>query len=344
MAERFFSSRNLRFLLYEVLDVESLTQHEYYADHDRETFDLTLEAASRMASDMLHPYLGEIDREPPEYSNGSVSVHSSVRGFLRACGEGGWVCATSSYDVGGQQLPVSIAAAVRFIFAAANYSMSVYPMLTSSAGRLIESFGDAFLAETYLPKMYSGEWQGTMALTESQAGSSLSDVCTRAAPTDDDYYLINGQKIFISAGDHDAVDNVVHFVLARVQGSSPGVKGISLFLVPKLRVADDGTLVPNTELGHIHYKRRIAERVVAARLVEEEDMELKRWAKRLNGYLAMIHRAFFPTRIILGGGISKEFDEWAQWLDMPCEVVAAELRNQAGIVGAALRAAETEAQ
>jgi butyryl-CoA dehydrogenase len=245
MAERFFSSRNLEFLLYEVLDVESLTQHEYYADHDRETFDLTLDTASQMASDMLHPYLGETDKEPPEYSNGSVSVHSAVREFLRACGEGGWVCATSPYHLGGQQLPTSIAAAVRFIFAAANYSMSVYPALTSSAGRLIESFGDAFLARTYLPKMYSGEWQGTMALTESQAGSSLSDVCTRATPTDDGCYLINGQKIFISAGDHDAVDNVVHFVLARIQGSPVGVKGISLFLVPKLRVADDDTLVPN---------------------------------------------------------------------------------------------------
>jgi butyryl-CoA dehydrogenase len=103
MAERFFSSRNLRFLLYEVLDVESLTQHEYYADHDRETFDLTLDTASQMASDMLHPYLGETDKEPPEYSNGSVSVHSAVREFLRACGEGGWVCATSPYHLGGQQ-------------------------------------------------------------------------------------------------------------------------------------------------------------------------------------------------------------------------------------------------
>jgi len=134
---------------------------------------------------------------------------------------------------------------VRFILAAANYSLSVYPALTSSAGRLIESFGDAFLARTYLPKMYSGEWQGTMALTESQAGSSLSDVCTRATPTDDGCYLINGQKIFISAGDHAAVDNVVHFVLARIQGGPVGVKGLSLFLVPNLRVVDDATLVPH---------------------------------------------------------------------------------------------------
>ena len=127
-------------------------------------------------------------------------------------------------------------------------------------------------------------------------------------------------------------------------GAGRGIDGVVLILTLGTGVGSalfvDGTLVPNTELGHIHYKRRVAERSVAARLVEDEDMELKRWTKRLNGYLGMIHRAFFPSRIILGGGISKEFDVWGEWLDVPCEVVPAQLRNQAGIVGAALFSAE----
>lgn len=127
-------------------------------------------------------------------------------------------------------------------------------------------------------------------------------------------------------------------------GAGRGIGGVVLVLTLGTGVGSalfvDGRLVPNTELGHIHYKRRVAERTVAARLVEDEDMDLKRWVKRLNGYLAMLYRGFFPSRIILGGGISKEFDEWGTWLDTPCDVVAAELRNQAGIVGAALWSAE----
>lgn len=245
MAKKFFSMRNLKFQLYEVLGVEQFTQHELYAEHDRSTFDLTLETAARLAATMLHPYLSETDKKPPEYSNGSVHVHPAIKPYIHECGEGGWICAASPYDVGGQQLPVSISAAVRFIFAAANYSMSVYPMLTSCAGRLIESFGDSFMAEAYLPKMYSGEWQGTMAMTEPHAGSSLSDLRTRATPTDKGWYSIKGQKIFISAGDHDAVDNVVHFVLARIPGSPPGAKGLSLFMVPKLRVTENGAIESN---------------------------------------------------------------------------------------------------
>ncbi len=129
-------------------------------------------------------------------------------------------------------------------------------------------------------------------------------------------------------------------------GAGQGIRGVVIVLTLGTGVGSamfvDGTLVPNTELGHIHYKRRIAERSVAARLVEDEDMDLERWAKRLDGYLQMIHRGFFPSRIILGGGISKRFDVWAEWLDVPCDVVAAELRNQAGIVGAALNLAVTE--
>jgi len=133
----------------------------------------------------------------------------------------------------------------RFIFAAANYSASVYPMLTTEAALLIESFGSEELKNTYVPNMFAGKWQGTMALTEPQAGSSLADIATTAEATDKGYYKMRGQKIFISGSEHNGVDNVVQLLLARIKGAPAGVRGISLFVVPNKRFDEQGTLVPN---------------------------------------------------------------------------------------------------
>ncbi|MBI5585187.1 MAG: acyl-CoA dehydrogenase [Deltaproteobacteria bacterium] len=245
MAEKFVSERNLKFMLYEVFDAETLTQYEYYAEHGREIFDLVLDTALKLGRDILQPLLREMDQNPPQFSDGAVKVHPMVRDWMRTCGEGGWISALAPYDHGGQQLPLLIGAVIRFIFSAANYSASVYPLLTAGAAHLIESFGSEALQETYIPPMYAGQWQGTMALTEPQAGSSLSDLSTLAEPTDRGYYLLRGQKIFISASDHDGVDNIVNLLLARIKGAPPGVKGISLFVVPKFRPEADGSLVPN---------------------------------------------------------------------------------------------------
>ena len=245
MAEKFISERNVKFMLYEVFDAESLTQYDYYAEHGREIFDLVLDTALKLGRDILQPVLREMDRNPPLFIDGEVKVHPMVRDWMRTCGEGGWISAQVPFERGGQQLPLLITGVCRFIFSAANYSASVYPMLTAGAAHLIESFGSEALKETYIPRMYAGEWQGTMALTEPQAGSSLSDLSTLAEPTDAGYYLLRGQKIFISASDHDGVDNIVNLLLARIKGAPPGVKGISLFVVPKFRPETDGVLVRN---------------------------------------------------------------------------------------------------
>ena len=245
MPEKFISERNLKFMLYEVFDTEALTQYEYYAEHGREIFDLVLDTALKLGRDILQPLLREMDQNPPQFINGAVKVHPMVREWMRACGEGGWISAHAPYEFGGQQLPLLITGVCRFIFAAANYSASVFPLLTAGAAHLIESFGSDALKETYIPRMYAGQWQGTMALTEPQAGSSLSDISTLAASTDQDYYLLRGQKIFISASDHDGADNIVNLLLARIKGAPPGVKGISLFVVPKFRPEADGSLVRN---------------------------------------------------------------------------------------------------
>ena len=245
MATKFASERNLKFLLYEVLDVESLTKLEYFQDHNREIFDMVIDTAMRLGRDQLFPVFQELDRQPPQYVDGQVKVHPYVRSFMKEAGEGGWISMSFPYDVGGQQLPIALHMITSFIFGAANFAAGAYPGLTTGASHLILSFGNDELKETYVPKMLAGEWQGTMALTEPQAGSSLSDITTRAEPTDEGYYKIRGQKIFISAGDHDGVDNVVHLMLAKIKGAPLGVKGISLFVVPKKRVEPDGSLSPN---------------------------------------------------------------------------------------------------
>lgn len=255
MSEKFLSERNLKFMLYEVFEAESLTRFDYYAEHGREVFDLVLDTALKLARDLLQPILREMDRNPPEFINGEVKVHPKVRDWMKSAGEGGWISAHAPYEFGGQQLPLLISGVCRFIFAAANYSASVYPQLTDGAAHLIESFGSQELKETYIPRMYAGEWQGTMALTEPQAGSSLSDIATQAEPTDRGYYLMKGQKIFISASDHDGVDNIVNLLLARIKGAPPGVKGISLFVVPKFRPEPDGSLAGNDiQVAGIYHK------------------------------------------------------------------------------------------
>jgi len=197
----------------------------------------------KLGRDLFKPVLAEMDRNQPQYINGEVKVHPQVRTVMREAGSGGWIGATFDYEFGGQQLPVMVGAMVpTAIFAAANYSASVYPGLTTGAAGLIASFCDKATQDLYLPKMMAGEWQGTMALTEPQAGSSLSDITLTAEPTDQGYYRIKGQKIFISAGDHDGVDNVVHLTLGRIKGAPAGVRGISLFIIPKKRIEADGSL------------------------------------------------------------------------------------------------------
>ena len=245
MAAKFYSEKNLKFILYAVHNAEGLTQHAYYAQHNRKMFDMVLKAAGKLAKDMLFPLFEEMDRKQPELVNGEVRVHPSIRKILKEFGQGGWITSRVPLEHDGEQLPHLIADACDFIFQCANYSANAYQGLNFGAAHLIESFGSQELFDTYTPKMFKGEWQGTMALTEPEAGSSLTDITTMAEPTQSGYYLIKGQKIFISAGDHDGVDNVVHLMLAKIPGGPPGVKGISLFVVPKKRLDEKGRLVSN---------------------------------------------------------------------------------------------------
>ena len=245
MATKFISEKNLKFLLYDVFEIEALTKYDYYEDHNGTVFDMVIRSAVKLAKDLLWPVFEEMDRNQPTLENGTVRVHPSVKKILKAFGEGGWISTTVPYDLDGEQLPHMIADACHFIFAAANYSASAFPGLSDGAARLIEKFGDQYLYHTYVPMMRGGKWQGTMALTEPEAGSSLSDITTGAVPTGNGFYHITGQKIFISAGDHDGAENVIHLMLAKIEGAPAGVKGISLFVVPKKRLNASETLVSN---------------------------------------------------------------------------------------------------
>lgn len=242
--EAYASLRNLRFLLHEVLNFSKLQEFERFQDYDTEAADMALDAARQIADTYLFPYYRIMDKEKAYYADGIVHTHPALKVGIEALAEGGWIAAIDDYDHGGQQMPATLLHASLFQFYAANSNLAAYAFLTQAAANLIRTFGKKELHEQYIPNMYSGAWQGTMALTEPQAGSSLSDITTSAEPTEEGHYLINGQKIYISGGDHQAVDNVVHLLLARIKGAPAGTKGISLFVVPKYRI-ENGKLVNN---------------------------------------------------------------------------------------------------
>ncbi len=244
MENRLIDDRHIDFLLYEVVDAESLCELSYFSDHGRDTFSLYLQQARKLAREVLYPTYRTLDLEPPELKDGAVRVHPELEKILPRMVDLGVVSATRPYEVGGQQLPFLIFGMANAYLMAANLAAYGYLGLTTGAARLIESFGSEDLKSQYMKRMYSGEWTGTMALTEPQAGSSLADVATRAVLTDEGHYLLSGTKIFLSGGDHGITDNIVHMALARIEGAPAGIKGVSLFVVPKKRF-DGEDLVDN---------------------------------------------------------------------------------------------------
>lgn len=202
---------------------------------------MMLDAAKSLADRDMYPYFKEMDEQPVRYEGaGKVWSHPQLQTIIRNAAEQSWIGGEFPFDQGGLQLPQTVYNAAHHIFQAANNGTQGYISLTTGAARLIKNFGNAEQIATYLPPMVEGRWQGTMALTEPQAGSSLTDITTTATPTDAGYYQIKGQKIFISAGEHMACDNFVHLTLARIAGAPPGLKGVSLFVIPKFRPLENG--------------------------------------------------------------------------------------------------------
>jgi butyryl-CoA dehydrogenase len=243
-ANPLLSDRDVDFQLYEVLDAAGLCALPAFSEHSRETFDLLLGNMRRFSREVLFPTYRLMDAEPPSFRDGRVHVHPLMRRLYPQLVELGLLTATRPLEVGGQQLPITVASMASLYLMAANLSAYGYAGLTIGAAHLLEVFGTPWLREEFMTRLYRGEWTGTMALTEPQAGSSLADVRTRATPLPDGTYRISGSKIFISGADQDFTQNVVHLTLARIDGAPPGTKGISLFAVPTRR-PEGGRLVDN---------------------------------------------------------------------------------------------------
>jgi len=243
----------LDFLLYEWLEVSSLQQRERFADHSRETFDAVLDTCERIAKEKYAPFNRLVDTEEPHFDGDKVILPQATHDAQKAYAASGMLSASQDYDIGGMQLPYTVEAAANSFFAMASVSMGS-GLLTVGNANLLMAHGSDLQRQVFALNEFSGRWSGTMCLSEPQAGSSLSDVMTRATPDGDAFasdplgarYRLKGNKMWISAGDHELTENIVHLVLAKIPDADgkliPGVRGISLFIVPKKMVNENAEL------------------------------------------------------------------------------------------------------
>ncbi len=244
MENKYLDINTLKFLLYEVHDLQNVLDQSRFNDYDQESIGLFLNAVKDFSDREMFPFFREMDEQPARFEDGEIIVHPQVKNYIKKGGEMGLVSGLFDYEIGGMQLPGMVVTASAYIQETANNHLPGYIGLTLGAAELIEKFGSKELNDKFVPKMLTGDWTGTMCLTEPQAGSSLSDIVTSAEPTEDGYN-ISGQKIFISGGDYKGAENIVHLLLARIKGAPAGTKGISLFVVPKNRESANGELVSN---------------------------------------------------------------------------------------------------
>jgi alkylation response protein AidB-like acyl-CoA dehydrogenase len=246
MSSQWVNERDYKFLLHEVLKVGSeILGKAPFQDHDPDTVNAVVDAACKLAESVLAPaYPDEVHGKAvePLLSDGKVIAPAAYHELWKQYAEGGWFSITETPDEGGQGFPECVGGVCREAFVAANTAFHMYPSLTRGASSIIRNFCSPELRALYFPKMLDGTFSGTMCLTEPGAGSDVGALKTSARPNPDGTYAITGTKCFISSGDHDLAKNIVHLVLARVEGDPPGTKGISIFLVPKIRVRPDGSL------------------------------------------------------------------------------------------------------
>ncbi len=254
---KILSQRDLEFLIYEWLDAESLTARTRFSDHSRETFDAAIETSRQIATDLFAPHNKKSDANEPFVvtdKNGThVQLIPEIKQAVDAYSAAGLIAAGQSFEMGGMQLPCVIEKACMAWFMGANVATAAYPFLTTANANLLLAHGTEEQINTYVRPQLAGRFFGTMCLSEPQAGSSLSDIKTRADSEPDGTYRLTGNKMWISAGEHELTENIIHLVLAKIPGPDgkliAGVKGISLFIVPKFLVNADGTLGPRNDVA-----------------------------------------------------------------------------------------------
>ena len=252
--------RDMQFVMHELLKFEDhYNKIPSFAETDKDTIDSFLEAGASFAENELSPLNRSGDEEGCRFENGNVYTPKGFKEAYKQYCELGFPSLCADEEFGGQGMPLSLGTAVSEMMGTANWSFSMYPGLSEGAIRTLEHHGTDAQKQQYLLKLVSGEWTGTMCLTEAHAGSDLGIIRTKAEPNEDGSYAITGQKIFISAGEHDMADNIVHIVLARLPGAPAGTKGISLFIVPKFLVNADGSLGERNPVncGSIEHKMGI---------------------------------------------------------------------------------------
>jgi alkylation response protein AidB-like acyl-CoA dehydrogenase len=255
------SRRDLDFLLYEWLDVESLTSRPRFAEHSRETFDAVLDLSAELAAKQFATHNKKADAQEPRIGeDGRVEIIPEVKAALDLFSKAGLIAGGFDEEVGGMQLPVAVLRASMAWFQAANAGTSAYPFLTAANASLLVAHGSDEHIATFVPPMLEGRFFGTMCLSEPQAGSSLADITTKAVPEGDGTYRLTGTKMWISGGDHELSENIVHLVLAKIPDGPAGVKGISLFIVPKYLVNADGTLGDRNDVALVGLNHKMGNR------------------------------------------------------------------------------------
>lgn len=259
MSNLLVNTKDQLFVLFEQHGIEKLFKNERFADVSKDIVLMLQTESEKLAVHSLLPAYSIGDKEGCTFKDGKVSVPECFHDVYKKYIESGWLCAMESPDVGGQGLPISVTTACGEFMFAANFPFLMYPGLTHGAARLVETYGTEEQKNKYMYNMYAGKWAGTMCLTEPGAGSDVGALKTTAKRLPDGTFSITGTKIFISCGDHDLTENIVHPVLARIEGDLPGTAGISIFLVPKYRVNDDGTLgeFNDIQTGNIEHKMGI---------------------------------------------------------------------------------------
>ena len=305
MSKKYIDLETLKYILYDIHNLEGLLSRDRFKDHDIASLDLFLESVKDFSDRELYPYFKEMDETPAYHKDGTVIVHKQVDVMMKKGGELGVISASFDYEDGGLQIPFMAHQAAAFILDAANNHLPGYAGLTQGAAELIIEFGNEELNTAYVPNMLSGIWGGTMCLTEPQAGSSLSDIVTKATPTDAGFYKITGQKIFISGGDHQYAENIVHLVLARIEGAPKGTKGISLFVVPKNRPTSDGSLEYNDVMTVADFQKMGQRGYCTTHLGFGDSDDCRGWlVGEENKGLAQMFLMMNAARIAVGRGAS----------------------------------------
>ena len=253
--------RDLDFLIYDMLDVESLCDREYFAEHGRDIFEPMLDTAEDIARDHFQACAEAGDKHPAEVVDGKVRMIPEAGIAAGIMFKAGFVAAGMDSEHGGLQLPFTVASACMAIFQSANIGLSGLPLLTAGVANLLIEYGNDEQKALYIPPLLDGRFYGTMCLSEPHAGSSLTDIRTRAELTEDGSYAITGNKMWITGGEHELGENIIHLVLAKIPGGPPGVKGISLFIVPRYRVNPDSSVGEHNDVSLAGLNHKMGQRI-----------------------------------------------------------------------------------